>query len=124
MKQMTFNEIRDVLLAKDYSEDDVAEFVFDNIKDKHGKFLKYWICELAFNAADLNEYHDCNDCVYFGIGSLSCCDASRYPLDALMFFEEKRFDYSQYQTLCFLVEEFNKEYPNDDCFWQDALEDC
>lgn len=123
MKQMTFDEIRDVLLAKDYSEDDAVQFVFDNLKDKPGKSLKYWICELAYNAADLNEDHYCNDCEYFGIGYGSY-DASRYPLDAFCFFQEKRFDYSQYRTVCFLVDEFNKENPNDDCFWQDALENC
>lgn len=123
MKQMTFNEIRDILLAKGYSEGDVVEFVFDNIKYDRGKFLKYWICELAYNEADLNEDHYCNDCEYFGAGYVPC-DASCYPLDALMFFEEKRFDYSQYRTMCFLVDEFNKKHSNDDCYWQDALEDC
>lgn len=122
MKQMTYDEIRDVLKAKDYSDDDVAQFVFDNIKYTHGKYMKYWICELAFVCADLNEDHDCNDCSYFDSG-YGGCDASRYPLDALCFFEDRKFDYSQYRTMCFLVDQYNKEYPNDDCFWQDALED-
>lgn len=123
MKQMTFKEIRDVLCAKGYSDDDAVEFVWDNIKYTHGRFLKFWVCELAYYNADLNEDHDCNDLFYFGSGYGSS-DASRYPLDALAFFQERRFDYSQYRTMSYLVDQFNQLYPNDDCYWQDALEDC
>lgn len=123
MKQMTFDEIRDFLKSHDYSDLDVIQFVWDNIKFRHGRFFKYWICELAYEKADLNDDHDCNDCYYFGSG-IGSYDASRNPQEALMFFIEKKFDHSEYQAMCYLVDQFNCLSCNDDCYWQDALEDC
>lgn len=119
---MTFNDIRDVLSAKGYSDDDAVDFVWDNVKNTPGSYFKFWICELAYDNADLNEDHDCNDLFYFGSG-YGAVDASRYPLDALAFFRDKRFDSSQNRTMSYLVDQFNRLNPNDDCYWQDLLED-
>lgn len=122
MKQMTYDEIRDVMIAKGYSDYDAQEFIWDWIKFtkvSYGNSRMFWICSLAFDSADLNEDHANNDCYWFCYGSK---DASRNIWDAFDFLLITKFENDRDALFDYLVDEFNQEFPNED--WQTILEDC
>lgn len=124
MKQMSYDEIRDVMIAKGYSEYDAQDLIWDWIKFtkvSHGNSRMYWICALAFDSADLNEDHVNNDCYWFSDGYGSK-DASRNIWDAFDFLLIVQFENDRDALFDFLVAEFNQLFPNED--WADVIEDC
>lgn len=123
MKQTRYSGIRDVLYAKGYSFQDVFDFIIDEVrsaKAREDRCCSNWLCQYAYQRANLNENDPDNDCSWFGSG-YGAIDAARYSKDAVDFLEYK-VAYDSEALLREIVDDYNDcWYPADP--WQELLQE-